>query len=274
MRRCGLFLFVAVLAVAQTVAQRGGGGPAKPTPRWPDGRVNFGFPAGEPGLWVGNGGRLVVNPNSYEPNATRNAPIHIDDAPLQDWARALTNFRHRNVLADEPHTRCKASAGPRQFVTPYGIEILEVPELQRVFILDVGGPHSMRVIYTDGRQHPPADQLGLSYYGHSTGRWDGKDTLVIDTVGINERAWMNRDGIPHTDRLHLIERLSRPDYNTLSYEVTLEDPGAFTMPWKSSFNLNWSAGTEMWEYICQDNNLAPEIMVGNEGVLRSQIIVP
>jgi hypothetical protein len=261
--------------VAPAAAQRGGrGDPAKPTPRWLDGRVNFSFPPGAPGLWVGNGGRLAVNPNSYEPNATRNAPIHIDDVPLQDWARALTNFRHRNVLADEPHTRCKASAGPREFVTPYGIEILEIPELQRVFILDVGGPHTMRIIYMDGRQHPPVDQLGFTYYGHSIGRWEGKDTLVIDTIGINERAWMNRDGIPHTDRLHLTERLSRPDYNTLTYEVTIEDPGTFTMPWKSSFNLNWSDGTEMWEYICQDNNLAPEIMVGNEGVLRSQIIVP
>ena len=274
MRRRGLLLCIALLAVTPLSAQRGRGGPSKPTPRWPDGRVNFSFPPGEPGLWVGNGGRLAVNPNSYEPNATRNAPIHIDDVPLHDWARALTNFRHRNVLADEPHTRCKASPGPREFVTPYGIEILEIPELQRVFILDVGGPHTMRIIYTDGRPHPPADQLGLTYYGHSIGRWEGKDTLVIDTVGINERAWMNRDGIPHTDRLHLVERISRPDFNTLTYEVTIEDPGAFTAPWKSSFNLNWSDGTEMFEYICQDNNIAPETMVGNEGVLRTQIIVP
>ena len=113
-----------------------------------------------------------------------------------------------------------------------------------------------------------------SYYGHSIGHWEGNDILVIDTVGINERAWMNRDGIPHTDRLHLIERVSRPDFNTLKYEVTIDDPGAFTAPWKSGFNLNWSAGTEMFEYICQDNNHAPETMVGNEGVLRTQTVVP
>ena len=277
MHRRGIILLFALTIVAPLLAQRGrGGAPAesKPAPRWPDGHVNLSPLAGEAGLWVGNGGRLVVNPNSYEPNATRNAPIHIDDAPLQDWARALTNFRHRNVLADEPHTRCKPSAGPRQFVTPYGIEILDMPELQRVFILDVGGPHSIRTIYMDGRPHPPAASLELSYYGHSIGRWENNDTLLIDTVGINERAWMNRDGIPHTDRLHLIERVSRPDFNTLKYDVTLEDVGAFTAPWKSAFNLNWSAGTEMFEYLCQDNNLAPETMVGNEGVLRTQTVVP
>jgi hypothetical protein len=277
MRHRWVLLFLVLLMNAPALAQRGRGGastgPPKPAPRRPDGRINFNSPPGQPGLWSGNGGRLAVNPDSYEPNTTRNAPIHIDNVPLQDWARALTNFRHRNVLADEPHTRCKASPGPREFVTPYGFEILDMPELQRVFILDVGGPHTFRTIYMDGRPHPPADQMSPSYYGHSIGRWEG-DTLVIDTIGMNERAWMNRDGIPHTDKLHLIERLSRPDYNTLEYEVTIDDPGAFTAPWNSAFNLTWSEGTEMWEYICQDNNLAPETMVGNEGVLRSEIIVP
>ena len=275
MRRGLLFLTLLSLA-ASALAQRGRGGPtepAKPTPRWADGHINLNSPPGQPGIWVGNGGRLAVNPNSYEPNATRNAPIHIDDVPLQDWARALTNFRHQNVLADEPHTRCKPSPGPRQFVTPYGIEILEVPEAKRIFILDVGGPHSFRTIFMDGRPHPSADQLVPSFYGHSTGKWDG-DTLVIDTIGYNERAWMNRDGIPHTDRMHLVERVSRPDFNTLKYEVTIEDPGTFNATWNSGFNLNWSEGTEMWEYICQDNNLAPETMVGNEGVLRTDSVVP
>jgi hypothetical protein len=277
MHRRGILLLLAFLAALPLLAQRGRGGaagePAKPTPRWPDGHVDLNAPPGQPGLWVGNGGRLAVNPDSYEPNATRNAPIHIDDVPLQEWARALTNFRHRNVLADEPHTRCKPSPGPRQFVTPYGIEILDRPELQRIFVLDVGGPHTFRTIYTDGRSHPSASELVPSFYGHSIGKWEG-DTLVIDTIGFNERAWMNRDGIPHSDRMHLVERVSRPDFNTLKYEVTIEDPGTFNAPWKSGFNLGWSDGTEMWEYICQDNNLAPETMVGNEGVLRTQTVVP
>jgi len=277
MRYRWIALFVALACAAPALAQRGRGGepaaPPKPTPHWPDGRVNLNAPPGEPGIWVGNGGRLAVNPNSYEPNATRNAPIHIDDVPIQDWAKALTNFRHVNVLADEPHTRCKPSAGPRQFVTPYGIEIMDVPELKKVFILDVGGPHTFRTIYMDGRPHPAAGDFVPDYYGHSTGRWEG-EVLVIDTIGINERAWMNRDGIPHTDRLHLVERVSRPDFNTLKYEVTIDDAGAFTKPWNSGFSLNWSAGTEMWEYVCQDNNQAPETMVGTEGVLRTPRVTP
>jgi hypothetical protein len=230
-------------------------------------------PVGETGLWTGNGGRLAINPNSYEPNTTRNAPIHIDDVPLHDWARALTNFRHLNSLADEPHTRCKPSPGPRQFVTPYGIEIVDMPELKRIYILDVGGPHTFRTIFMDGRPHPSGKDLNLTYYGHSIGRWEG-DTLVIDTVGINERSWMNRDGIPHTDRLHLIERVTRTDFNTLKYEVTIDDPGAFRETWNSGFSLGWSPGVEMFEYLCQDNNLATETMVSTGDGERTSSIIP
>jgi hypothetical protein len=289
MRYRWMVLFLALIIAMPAFAQRGAGGagaagapggaggrgaaPPLPTPHWPDGRVNFNAPPGQPGLWAGNGGRLAVNPNSYEPNATRNAPIHIDDVPIQDWAKALTNFRHLNSLADEPHARCKVSPGPREFVAPYGIEILDVPEEKRIYILDVGGPHTFRTIYMDGRPHPTGLALVPSYYGHSIGKWEG-EVLVIDTVGMNERSWMNRDGIPHTDRLHLIERVSRPDFNTLKYEVTIDDPGAFTRPWNTSFSLNWSPGAEVFEYICQDNNQAPEMMVGNEGVLRTPKFVP
>jgi hypothetical protein len=275
-QRFATILLALLLSAAPALAQAGGrgaaGGPPRPAPRWPDGRVNFNSPPGEPGLWTGNGGRLAVNPNSYEPNTTRNAPIHINDVPLQDWARAIIDYRHSNSLADEPHTRCKPSPGPRQFVTPYGIEILDMPEMKRVFIIDLGGPHSFREIFMDGRPHPAGKDLMPSYYGHSIGRWEG-DTLVIDTVGINEGSWMNRDGIPHTDRLHLVERVTRVDYNTLRYEVRIDDPGAFNAAWNSSFNLSWSAGAELFEYICQDNNLATETMTG-AGPERSSPIIP
>jgi len=226
----------------------------RPAPRWPDGRVNFGPVPGAKGVWQGSG-RLAVNPNSYEPNTTKAAPIHIDAVPLQPWARALVAQRHANFLNTEPHPNCKPSGGPRQFVTPYGVEIVDVPEQRRLYIFDIGGPHSYRIVYMDGREHPkdPAP----TYYGHSIGRWDG-DTLVIDTVGFNEGFWMSRDGLPHTDRLRLTERLTRLDYSTLKYEVTIDDPGAYTAPWTSGFNLRWTEDFEVFEYICQDNNRFPE----------------
>jgi hypothetical protein len=254
-----------VLSVAQEVAPpvggrggqpagRGAAPPSKPTPHWADGRVNFGAPAGQSGIWAGDG-RLAVNPKSYEPNSTRNALIHIDAIPLQPWARELTNARHAEVLRFEPHARCKPSGGPREFVTPYGFEIVDLPDIKRVLVLDIGGPHSFREIYMDGRAHPK--NLTPSYYGHSVGRWEG-ETLVIDAVGFNEKFWMSRDGLPHTDQLHLIEKFTRTDFNTLKYEVTVDDPGAYTAPWTSGFNLRWSGGIEVFEYMCQGNNFFPE----------------
>jgi hypothetical protein len=245
----------------------------QPVPRWPDGRVNLNTPPGQKGIW-GGGGRLAINPKSYEPRTTLGAPIHIDNVPFQDWARALVDYRHSTVLSDEPYTRCKPSPGPRMWTTAYGFEILDMPELQRIYILNNGGPHSFQIIYMDGRPHPPAKDLVPSYYGHSIGRWEG-DTLVVDTIGFNERAWMNRDAFAHTDRLHLIERLTRVDFNTLKYEVTIDDPGAYTAPWTTGFSLRWAPQDELFEYICQDNNHGPELMVGSEkSVDRSSPIVP
>ena len=235
--------------------------PAPPTPHWPDGRVNLGALPGEKGIWQGDG-RLAINPNSYEPRTTLNAPIHINDVPLQPWARALVDARHAEFLRFEPHARCKASGGPREFVTPYGFEIVDMPELRRVYMFDIGGPHSFRIIYMDRRDHPK--NLESSYYGDSVGHWEG-DTLVIDAVGFNEKFWLSRDGLPHTDKLHLIERFTRLDFRTLKYEVTIDDPGAYTAPWTSSFNLRWQDGLEMWEYLCQDNNHFPESVFGLDG---------
>jgi hypothetical protein len=106
------------------------------------------------------------------------------------------------------------------------------------------------------------------------GRWEG-DTLVIDTVGFNERAWMNRDALPHTDQLHLTERLTRVDYSTLKYEVIIDDPGAYTATWASGFPMQWTDGSELFEYICQDNNQGAQLMVGSRtSVDRSSPIVP
>ena len=255
--------------------QRGGRGnaapaaPAKPTPRKADGKPVLGTLNGENALWLpaGGGGERFVNADSADPVPDK---LRVSEVPLQPWARALLDYRLENQL--EPHTRCKPSGGPRQFLTPYGVEIVEMADLQQVLIFDLGGPHTYRIIYMDGRPHPK--DLLPSYYGHSTGRWEG-DTLVIDTVGFNEKFWIDRVGTPHTDRLRMIEKLTRTDYNTIKYDVTIDDPGAYTRPWSSGFNLRWTTNSELFEYVCQDNNYAPELMVGTkEFVDRTSKIVP
>jgi hypothetical protein len=229
--------------------------PLRESPRLENGRVSLGPAEGETGLWVGGITGLGVTDH--------------DEVPFLPWAREIVTYRRSSPL--EPHTRCKPSGGPRQWLTPYGAEIVEVPELERIFIFDIGGPHTFRIIFMDGRPHP--EDLKPSYYGHSVGRWDG-DTLVIDSVGYNERFWLDRGRSPHTEDVHMIERLTRRDYNSMTYEVTLDDPNVYTEPWTGQFDLRWLPDTELFEYICQDNNFATDIMIGAEDDVDRSRIVP
>ena len=282
-----MILGISVFALAQTNP--------RPAPRFPDGHINLGTTPGEKGVWVPpNAGdeRLVeldssmlpaANPFAIDTNPLQRTPraegvtaatsgypgkLTVSQVPFQPWARALYVFRAENQL--EPHIRCKASGGPRQFLTPYGVEFVDLPEIHRMYVVDIGGPHSMRIIYMGGT-HPK--DLAPSDLGHSIGRWDG-DTLVVDTIGFNEKFWIDRQGTPHTDRLHLVERFTRTDFSTLKYEFTIDDPGAYTAQWTSGILLRWSAGQELFEYVCQDNNLAPELAVGQAGSIgvRSAIV--
>jgi hypothetical protein len=263
-----------VLLGAMPAAQSQPGRRTGPVPRWPDGTVNLGAPAGETGKWEG-AEPLATDPNHYEAQLGRTlrpGRIHVDDVPLQPWARAILKMRHDRFLADEPYTRCKPSPGPRSFGTAYGVELLNVPGSGRVYLFVTGGPHTFRVVYLDGRSHPKNPEP--SYFGHSIGWWEG-DTLVIDTVGFNEGAWMDRSAMPHTAQLHTVERLTRVDFNTLNYEITVDDPGAYTGPWTSGYTKRWEAGTDLFEFVCQENNYGPQLMVGVEnGEVRSSATVP
>jgi hypothetical protein len=250
----------------------------RPIPRLPDGHVSFEAP--EQGVWNRTDYRPML-PTTPEETALRDRggsdgdggglKPKASDVPFQPWAKSL--FLYRQTHEFEPYTRCKPAGGFRNMATPYGTEFVEVPDQQRLYIFQTGGPHSFRPIYMDGRPHPK--DTDPSYYGHSVGRWEG-DTLVVDTVGFNERGWIDAYGSPTTKQLHLIERFTRVDYKTIRYEITIDDPGAYTAPWKTGMLMNFQAGREQFEYVCQDGNLASDLMIGGENsrVDRTSSIVP
>ena len=215
-------------------------GPVEPTPRFPDGHPNLGSAPGQKGYWE-------VRPGLG--GMPRGA-----DIPMQPWARALSMYRQSQTALYPPLVKCKPGGGPAFFNSP-GFEIVDVPELQQIFILNIAGPHSWRVIYMDGRPHPQGDALRPTYFGHSVGRWDG-ETLVVDTVGFNEKQWISGT-YPTTEQLHLTERIARPSLKSLSYEVTIDDPGAYTAPWTGRWTItestasSWIPDGEIFEYICQ-----------------------
>ena len=102
-------------------------------------------------------------------------------APFQPWARGVYEYRQRTLLAEDPLKKCLPPGGPRQFQMPNGFQVLEQPELGRIFILLGGGDRNWRVIYTDGRPQGQPDEVVRGYYGNSVGKWEG-DTLVVDVV--------------------------------------------------------------------------------------------
>jgi hypothetical protein len=106
-------------------------------------------------------------------------------------------------------------------------------------------------IFLDGRKHP-ADP-DPTWYGHSVGTWE-KDTLVVDTVGYNDLFWFGANGLPHTTRLHTVERFTRPDLKSLSWDITIDDPGAFAKPFTVQTRARLEPTWELMEYICQENN--------------------
>jgi hypothetical protein len=121
-----------------------------------------------------------------------------------------------------------------------------------MFILHEGNIHSYRQIFMDGRRHPA--ELDPTWFGHSIG-WYENDTLVIDTVGFNDKFWFDRQGTPHTEQLHTIERWTRLDRGRMVNDITIDDPGAYTRPFTVTFAARLNPpGDELREYICQENN--------------------
>lgn len=238
---------ICVLFASAALAQKPASEPApqpssEPAPRFADGHVNLGSAPDKKGYWETRPGGGGFRPSG---------PV-----PFQPWAKAVYDYRQKTQSIESPLVDCKAAAGPSFFNSP-GFEIVDVPELKRVFMMDIAGPHSWRVVYVDGRAHPPRNDLRPTFFGHSIGHWENNDTLVVDSVGFNEKQWA-LGAYPTTSQLHLIERISRPTMRSLVYEATIDDPGAYTAPWTGRFTIaekgvnSWIAGGEMFEYICED----------------------
>ena len=234
--------------------------PAPPTPRWPDGKPRLGPPPGETGYWARPGSTLLmengVSVAADDHGLLKNAADAGKVAPFQRWARDLFEYRQRNSLKDDPmFLYCLPPGAVRQFQLPYGNQFVEDKTFGRIFVMAGGGNHDWHFIYTDGRPQR-GDLRGNDdnplYYGNARGRWEG-DTLVVDSKGFNEKFWFSNGGLPHTEQLHVIERFTRTDMNTLKYEVTIDDPGAYTRTWSAGWTLQWAAGEELPTSYCQDN---------------------
>jgi hypothetical protein len=265
---------------------RGPTEPPQPTPRLADGTVNFGRVAGEKGIWnvpyITNMGMRLIDdqgkPLAPQPEGrggrggggrAGGAPLGGGEGggggggrggaksepwvPFQPWAAAVYDYNSVNQSKYDPEGYCLPPGGPRLMATPYPAEIIQLSEQKRVLMIFEGATHIWREIFMDGREHPKGDALNPTYLGHSVGHYEG-DALVVDVVGFNEATWLDYFGHPHTEQLHIVERFTRPTKQTLHYEATIDDPGAYTKPFKVAWDIPWNARGELSEYICQENN--------------------
>lgn len=236
-------------------------GPNGPAPRWPDGKVRLGPVTGTTGYWARPSATILaetgVTVRANKWGLLANIADASKIAPFQPWAKDLFTLRQQNRLADDPqYLYCLPPGGPRQFQEAYGVQFIEDKDHQRIFVFVGSVNRNWRLIYLDGREQVGqirGDADNPLYYGRAVGKWENNDTLVVDTKGFNEKFWFSNGGLPHTDKLHLVERFTRKDLNTLTYEVTIDDPGAYTRTWKASWNLSWIGNEELPVFFCQDN---------------------
>jgi hypothetical protein len=208
--------------------------PNKPAPKLADGTVDLS------GVWTGGGDGEI--PTLLKPGEL--------DQILLPKTKQLMESRDRGT---DPYNYCMPG-GPIRITGGFAWRLLQHPTVNAkyIFMLQEGNAHTYRQIFMDGRKHP--EDPSPTWYGHSIGRWEGT-TLVVDTIGLNDKFWLDSSGIQHTEKLHLVERYTRTNFTTLRREVTIEDPGAFTRPFTVTYTARLGVPeSEIMEYICIENN--------------------
>jgi hypothetical protein len=211
-----------LLSVPTPVAKKPPAPPAGPTPHTPEGAVDLS------GVWVISGSINLPGDPSFQPAFKK----------IYDERKAAKGN-------GDPESICLPDGAVR--ITPLPYKIVQGPKM--IVLLSEGNTHSYRRFFLDGRPHN-LDLDPTTYTGDSTGKWEG-DTLVVDTIGFNDKTWLDATGKPHSEDLHVIERFRRPDLGHLNVQITLDDKTAFTKPYTFDRVFTLAPGWEIQEYVCQ-----------------------
>jgi hypothetical protein len=233
-------------------AQRGPAAAQKSTspkaiPRAADGKPDLS------GIWITGALALIVGDEEAKAIAQADAaagrkPLVREPPPYRPEAEARRQYYLSRRGIDDPMARCFISGVPRITTRPLPFQIVQ---MRGQVIILYEAHHAFRIIPTDGRPHP--DDSEPSFNGDSVARWEG-DTLVVDVVGFNEKTWLAGVGTIHSDKLHVTERYTRDTYDTILYDVTMEDPEVFTKPWHEHEIFRLRPNERLREYECIENN--------------------
>jgi hypothetical protein len=209
-------------------------------------------------------GGTVFDTSSLEPKGVRSGTPYAREHPPYTPEFEKLYLENIEKIAQgrfpDPVNTCGTPHGfPRAMNLPDVYEFVVRPE--QTWIIGENGPNIIRV-YTDGRPHPPAEDMWPTYSGDSVGHWEG-DTLVFDTV--SSKGWLidndvivDRTGLILSEQLHTVTRMRRIDENTIEAVMTLEDAKALTKPWVVTKRYRkMPAGTRAYDYSCAENNRNP-----------------
>ena len=169
-----------------------------------------------------------------------------EDVPIKPDALQLLLARAKSLGKDNPTSHCLPGGIPMGELLPVPRRFIQLPNLM---VILYEGINPQRMIYLDGRKHSVQQP---SWLGYSVGKWEG-DTLVVDTIGFNDRTWLDAFGHPHTEALHVVERLTRRDFGHIDVQMTFEDPGAYTKPFAIRFTQTLTPDTDVIESVCAEN---------------------
>src|SRR5258706_768359 len=159
---------------------------------------------------------------------------------------AAERFKKEDEI-DDPLTQC-LPIGPARGIQA-GISPFQIVQTPAVKAILFENQHTFRIIHTDGRNHPK--DVDPTWFGDSIGTWEG-DTLVVDTVGLNDRTWLDTAGHEHSDQLHLVEKFQKTGNDNIKWTVTFEDPKFYTEPWSITLPIA-RQNTEIMSYSCEEN---------------------
>ena len=176
------------------------------------------------------------------------------------WAQAEARRREQNLGADSWGVLCLPPGPMINFTGP--LKMIQTPAVVAILYET---PNNFRQIFTDGRDLPK--DPNPTWQGYSVGRWDG-DTLVVETIGFNDRSMIGRPAHPHSEDLKVTERFRRRDFGHIDLQMTVEDPKTFARPWTINTELVFDPDTEMLEYVCTENEKDRQhfVLTPNTGV--------
>jgi hypothetical protein len=170
-----------------------------------------------------------------------------EEAPLRPAAAALFQKRAQNFSKESPISHCLPEGMPLVEIAPAPYKIFQVPGLT---LMLYERDTTFRQVYTDGRKLP--DDPQPSWLGYSVGKWEG-DTLVVDTIGFNDRGWLDARGHTHSEAMHLTERFHRLDFGDMELQLTIDDPKTYARPFTIKLRQRLLPDTDLLESFCAEN---------------------